>query len=127
MVLTELRCQTEDMGSRAVMRTAIESQIELAAKLGHELAPDLERVQVTKNGWGIAARCSCGWLGHPKSKRIKAFHEGYVHLGECIGEYLMGPIDGGVGGRSPDRAERLARVAERSAITGEVEPASLAR
>jgi hypothetical protein len=61
------------------------SVIESAAQLGHKLEDEPARVKVSGSKMGQAARCSCGWQGHPKSKRFAAYREGFGHLGDVLG------------------------------------------
>jgi hypothetical protein len=122
--LTELRCQTEDVAGTGLTRAAVEAAIARAAAAGHVLEDELVSVPMTKTIRGYASRCSCGWQSSRQSKKIRAFRLGFVHLGECIGEDVMGSTGGGVGGLSPDRPERSTTGAKRRSVSGEGEPSS---
>lgn len=92
MVLTEVRCQTGDVSASSLARTVVESAMVRAARLGHELDLDLERgrVNTVQTGWII--HCSCGWASHPQTKKARSIRKGFEHLGEVLGEDVLGPI-----------------------------------
>lgn len=92
MVLTDLRCQTDDVSASSLARTAVASAMERAASLGHVLDVELEPVRVSKSQTGSLIRCSCGWSCNPQSKKARAFRYGFEHLGEVLGEDVLGPI-----------------------------------
>lgn len=66
-----------------------------AAQAGHQLPEEMERVRVSKNGYGLRATCSCGWVGTNKSKRFRAWLDGFMHLGEAIGIDVRESLTGG--------------------------------
>jgi hypothetical protein len=122
--LSEDRCHTVGMGSgQRWTRERLQDALVRAAAEGHELQPELVRVKVTKNGYGRAARCSCGWQSTPKTKPIKAFSAGWFHIGEVLGDALYEDWAGGVGA-SPDVPERSTVPTEEGAVSGEGEPSS---
>lgn len=124
VVLSADRCHTVGVsGDRSWSKAKLEAALARAAKEGHELVVDLERVKITKHGYGYAVRCTCGWQSTPTTKRIKAFSKGWIHVGDVLGEALYDDWAGGVGA-SPDRPERLGDGAERSRPGGEGEPSS---
>lgn len=109
MVLTEDRCQTEDVADSRLTRTAVEAALARAAAAGHVLDDDFSSARVTKHGTGIVLRCSCGWETTPQSKRARALHRAMVHIGEVVGETLVtfrGKV-AGVSGETPDVPERI--------------------
>lgn len=124
MVLTDGRCQTEDMAG--LSRSIILAALERAAAAGHVLDDDFTRARNTKHGTGVVLRCSCGWETTPQTKRARAIHRSMVHIGEVVGEQLVtftGSVAGGVGA-SPDVPERSDDPTEEGQATGEGEPSS---
>lgn len=121
--LSTVRCQTDDVHPRQLTRAAVEAALARAAKEGHALGSELVPVKVSKHGIGRASVCSCGWQSTPKTKPIKAFSAGFVHIGEVLGDALYDDWAGGEGA-SPFVPERQGDEAERSRPGGEGEPAS---
>lgn len=112
MVLSELRCQTDDVSASSLTRSAVIAAMERAASMGHVLDQDLERGRVTSHYTGYTCVCSCGWRSNTQSKKARAFRHGFEHLGAVIAEGVLGPLpqDSDTGG-----AEGLARaVSDRS-------------
>lgn len=118
------RCQTEWVsGDKRWTRAMLEAAIARAAKEGHDLEVDLQRVKITKTGYGYAVRCSCGWQSTPKTKPVRAFYAGTVHVGEVLGESFYDEWAGGVGA-SPDVPERSTDPTKEGPVSGEGEPSS---
>lgn len=122
--LTANRCHTCGMaGGTSLTRATVEYALRRAAEEGHDLEAELVRVKITKNGTGVAARCSCGWQSTPKTKRVKAFSAGFQHIGEVLGDVMFDAVAGG-GGASPSGPERQVDATEERLPGGEGEPSS---
>jgi hypothetical protein len=106
-------------------RPFVEESLVKAASIGHALGDSLDPAKISKNLIGYSSACSCGWVSTPKSKRIKAFAAGFVHIGEVLADDRWPSSDVGGVGASPDRPERLGDEAKRSSPGGEGESSSL--
>lgn len=67
------------MGLNKAALAKMQRDFDKAAAAGHH-CDNLVQVLVTKNLYGWACMCTCGWSSNPKKRKLAAASLGYIHV-----------------------------------------------